>query len=208
MARRPKRTFQQKGKYPIKVKQTGVEGSTKRIEVLIPDTATLQEARDEMELYVDPAPGTFCPCCRRVAANYVRELSADAAALIIWLTINYQHNKRWYHKNDIEKDGWVFRGGDYAKAVFWGLIELQDQTAAGMIIDNTRTSGCWKPTGRGQAFARGLLKVPRKIKLSYQGRFLGYDDPGDLIDIQEALKNKHSYMKLMNIRPMDLAHAI
>ena len=112
---------------------------------------------------------------------------------------------RWYYIREIEKDYPPFRGGDYGKAVFWGLAERRELTPEESAMEDTRTSGVWKPTGRGRAFAEGLLPVPKFVKL-YLNQFLGYGTK--LIKVTDAVHSVHSYNELMNRAPIDMGQAV
>jgi hypothetical protein len=77
------------------------------------------------------------------------------------------------------------------KLVHWGLVvETQEPRPDG------GRAGWWRVTEKGEAFIRHGLKVP-KYALIYDGRFLGYDDPNELIDIKDALTKKFNLEELM-----------
>jgi hypothetical protein len=153
------------------------------------DHTTLSEARGWLRERVDD--GAHCPCCTQFAKVYRRKLnSAMAYALILM----YRHGG--------DEDGWCYvpdllirrtnRGGDEAKARYWGLIE---EPPDAMREDGSTRVGTWRLTADGAAFVRGELKVAKYARV-YDGRCLGLDD-AQLVDITDALGKRFNYRELM-----------
>jgi len=82
--------------------------------------------------------------------------------------------------------------GDWAKLSHWGLIEAKPGPNEGQ----GRTSGFWKITDRGRAFAAGEIEVESHVYL-FDEQCLKLDDK-KMINIRYALGNKFNYIELMN----------
>jgi hypothetical protein len=112
----------------------------------------LDQAKAEFESKLEE--GTTCPCCRRFTKVYKRPLHAGMARFLWWL---------------VRKSGEVRdrseRGGDYAKLLFWGLIEASE------------TRNFFRPTVEGQRFVRGEITVPKYAHV-YDGVLLRKEGPG------------------------------
>lgn len=129
---------------------------------------TLGEARNELREGL--RDGVTCPCCDQMARLYKRQINGAMSSLLIWLARN-QVPGTWTAIADFpliqERRG----GGDFAKFEYWKLLEERapDEGTRG------RTSGKWRITSRGRAFAAGRLELP-KYALVYNGKCLGFED--------------------------------
>lgn len=146
---------------------------------------TIQEAkkylRDNFEEGVD------CPCCGQLVKRWREPLHSSQALWLIYLVRKYEQTRDYVHVKNINPE--KMRGGDYAKLVYWDLIEpmpKQDDPSK-------RASGYWKPTEQGILFAKGLLRV-KKYTLTYDKKLLGFE--GDEISIQDALGKKFDFEEL------------
>jgi hypothetical protein len=142
---------------------------------------TLKQIKDFLHAHIDE--GCKCPACGQEVKKYRRALNAQMAWFLIAL---FRAPKR---------DGWVdirtldVRGGDYAKTLYWGLVELR-----GNIDPTRRTSGLWRLTQKGLLFVHDQVRVPRHA-LVYNGRCLGFSNQD--IGIRQALGQKFDYQRLM-----------
>jgi hypothetical protein len=134
--------------------------------------------------------GVLCPCCGRHVQVYKRHLPTDVARFMVllvraWLKVP-EGRREW-----IDIRHFSFRGGDYAKAIHWGLAALKENTTD----PEKKNCGLWRPTILGTTFVRGQVKIPSHVFL-YLNEVVGHSER--LIDIQEALGKKFNYEELMN----------
>ncbi len=136
------------------------------------------------------AGGVSCPCCGRHIQIYKRHLPTDAARFTVLLV------RTWLRTPEEQRE-WVdirhfsFRGGDYAKAIHWGLAELKENTSD----PEKKNCGLWRPTRLGITFAGGIARVPSHVFL-YLNEVVGHSERR--IDVVEALGKKFNYEELMN----------
>ena len=136
--------------------------------------------------------GQDCALCGQFAKVYRRGLGASIVADVIRI---YRTQK------DLPEGAWVdiatvrgVRGGDYAKAEHWGLLEhaIDDGTSR-------KQSGLWRVTEEGIEFIEGRGRVI-KAQWFYNGEVApgpwSRDEP--LVDVQEALGKKFDFEALMN----------
>lgn len=95
---------------------------------------------------------------------------------------------RKYHKRH-GSDGWAHlndfagpRHGNWARLRWWGLIEPRPMVEGETDKD---VRGWWRLTGRGFAWLRGDVTVPRTA-LIFDGAWIGWKDQADLIGPQEV----------------------
>ena len=159
------------------------------------DNMRLSEAKHYV--FQNRYEGVVCPCCHQFARVYVRRItSAMCRGLIALYQLNRASPAEFIHKNRIGKGlggGEVaFGGGDFAKLVYWGLIEekIKDEAdkAAG------RTSGYWRITDMGNRFVENIATVPETVSL-YSGKIVDISE--DRVSIVQALRNKFNYEELM-----------
>jgi hypothetical protein len=145
--------------------------------------AVLQHLRQQVR---DGAvEGVRCPCCDRLVRAYRRPLGADMARFLILLCRAYLAGPpgEWVDVRAIPA-----RGGDYAKLAHWGLIEQapNDDPAR-------RSSGLWRPTPAGMAFAEGRTREPSHVFL-LDNRRIGAEDA--TVDVYEALGRRFDFAEL------------
>jgi hypothetical protein len=152
------------------------------------DECTIAEAKAWLESR--KFAGAHCPCCEQLAKIYRRKLNSAMARDLIWLV----------RKAATQPEGWVevsligpislHRSRELAKLVYWGLVEPRLIES----VRGARTSGIWRPTSRGIAFANGRIALPKYV-LVYNGEFLGYS-PDGMTTITDALGDNFSYAEL------------
>jgi hypothetical protein len=141
--------------------------------------AWLSEHRDE---------GVHCPGCNQYAKVYRRSVTVGIARVLIAM-----------YRDGGDDAGWVYipslrgieKGGDTAKARYWGLIEeLPERREDGGRV------GWWRLTDQGKAFVRGEVAVPYRARV-YDGHLLELVDDR-MVTIRDALGTAFNYDNLMN----------
>jgi len=162
--------------------------------------ASLEEAR--MWLLGKMDKGAECPCCRQFAKIYRRKLTSSMAYALILICRYYRnvhaphsitewlHVPEWLSKTS--QFGATVRGGDWAKLVYWGLIEPKSGEER---EDGSERVGYYRLTEDGLRFVKGEMRVPR-VALVYNQQLLRMDD-SQVVDIKEALTDKFDYGELM-----------
>ena len=154
---------------------------------------TIEEARQRVQDERRHRDGIVCPCCEQLCKTYRRVLNAQMARFLIWLAkysiqeggYNIEDGGRWV---GIDRFPLIQRrpgGGDFAKLRFWELIEEM-----GNDDSSKRTSGIWRITPLGMAFATGKMRVPAAVFI-YNNKLDGKSDVP--ITIHQALGTKFSY---------------
>lgn len=147
----------------------------------------MSEAREFIKVHAYDTKGTHCPCCKNFVKSYRRPLNHDMARFVIMLVRVFERTGDW-----VDITSFNFRGGDYAKAEFWGLVEHKPNTDD----PEKKESGMWKPTKLGQKVAYKLESIPKYAHLNWNGEFEGHSGPNIFID--QALKKKFNYAELMS----------
>lgn len=169
----------------------------KTVLAALPSTATIEEARNRIDVLV-AAGGGQCPCCDQPIKSYRRKMSYTIAAWLIGLyraaPVGTPVDLNAVHV-ELERMGakTAIRSGDYGKARYWGLIKsVRDPSAKGK---KSGRSGRWVLTSLGEQFVTGVAYVPSyaivKNKL-LQGL------EGDPISIKTALDTHFNYEELMS----------
>lgn len=143
---------------------------------------TLDEAKTYVEQNLDS--GTTCPCCGQTCKLYARSIHTDMAKWLIYLVKEFERTATWV---DVKTS--AVRGGDYAKLVYWGLIERQSDYYRIQSATAGRT-GLWKPTETGVLFARGEISTN---KYAYVFDDTVYRYSAETITIHEALGREFSF---------------
>lgn len=128
------------------------------------------------EVQAGAEAGCRCPACDRLVKSYRRAMNADMARFLILLCREYLAKPP---DTFVDIRTISVRGGDYAKLTHWGLVEQahNDDPAK-------RSSGLWRPTPRGLAFAQGTATEPGHVVL-LDNQVRGFTD--DRVNIWEAL---------------------
>lgn len=148
---------------------------------------SLPEAREYIKKEAYGKKGTRCPCCEKYVKSYKRKFTHDMARFMVLLVWTFERTGNW-----VDITTFNFRGGDYAKVVFWDLVEHKPN------IDDPekKESGMWRPTALGIKFAHKLESIPRNVHLNWKGEFEGTS--GLPIFIDKALQNKFNYTELIS----------
>lgn len=146
--------------------------------------------------------GTDCPCCTRHAKRQIRPLGCGPARWLIEL-VYLSDDGQAVHTGEIIKalKGNNVSGSDATSVLpLYGMIEPAADPQGGINspppskAPKGRTSGFWKPTKLGRAFALDKIKVPAKVVTC-----LGVPEAfeGDPIGIKDALDTKFNYDEIM-----------
>lgn len=143
--------------------------------------------------------GVTCPCCGQFAKVYRRKLSSTMAYALILIDRHFRkvpggwlHVPSYLTKNVPDKCGATYRGGDWAKMAYWGLIEEKDEPRE----DGCKHAGWWSITDLGQQFVRNQVRIPSHVLL-YDQRLLSLDRT-TMIGIKDALGDRFNYDELMD----------
>ena len=183
-------------------KQATAENPMKEGSILNTDGSngySLREAKIWLEERVN-AEGAICPCCNQFAKIYKRTINSSMAYALILI------ERQFAKGQDLEPEGWLHvptfltrvkagvagRGGDWAKLVYWGILEKR----VALRDDGSARVGHYKLPPLGVEFVHGKTSVP-KFAHVYNGKALKLS--GKDIFIQEALSksNKFNYNELM-----------
>lgn len=137
--------------------------------------------------------GVECPCCKQHVQIYTRPLTSSmVVALIIFYQSKNVDADDFGHAEDILKESKANSSirGDFPKLRFWGLIEPK----SGEKNDGNKNNGLYKVTEKGEQFVQKLITVPATATI-YNNTCIGFSEKQ--INIEEALKNKFNYNKLM-----------
>lgn len=124
----------------------------------------LKQARKLVEELRQQKNGGQCPCCDQVVKNYQRAFNKEMARFLIALARGHEEGAEAVHAGDCG-----FRGGDYAKVMYWSLAENLPSDMA-----HKNRSGMWVLTEKGVQFLRGDITIP-KYAVMFNRKFLRYD---------------------------------
>lgn len=149
-------------------------------------TDSIQDLKDYLHEHWEE--GVRCGGCDQLVKLYKRTIYGIMVYSLIQL---YKLPRGEYHHiGKLVKAG-VAGGGDFAKLVYWGLVEEEPKDPENK---EKRTSGMWKITPTGVAFVENRQTVPRYARV-YDSRFLGLI--GDQIGVKDVIGKKFNYEDLM-----------
>lgn len=132
--------------------------------------------------------GCECPACGQFVRQYRRRIgSPQCRGLILLYSIHTKRETEWVHIREIVKE--VNVHGDFAKMVYWNLIEEKPNTDK-----DKKSSGLWKITDLGKKFVKNEIKIPSHA-LVYNGKCNGMSETQT--DIIESLGKTFNYNELM-----------
>ena len=132
--------------------------------------------------------GAICPCCGQLVKAYWRSMNSTMARFLIKLVRIYEKTGTWVNVRK-RADFAKLRGGDYAYLKHWGFIEAMDNDD-----DSKRSSGLWKPTEAGIAFAK-KESLANKSVLLYNNKIVEWSR--EHVNIEGALGRRFNYTALM-----------
>ena len=157
-----------------------------------PSGPTLAEAKAQVE--AGRAEGIECPCCGQFARTYRRKLPGTSAVVMIAM----------HQSKQADRDGFIFmpdlltrvgrraerQGGDWAKAVHWGMIRQHP----GERPDGSKRNGWWKLTEVGRAFVTDAIAV-QKYAVVFDNQCLGLE--GERVRVRDVLGTRFNYEELL-----------
>jgi hypothetical protein len=146
---------------------------------------TLKRARTIFSYLVRSGEAVECPACERPDRLYSRAMTGTMARAMIAL---WRKSGDGYAKMTDVLHGADIRGGDYAKAKHWGLIE-QAALAPGQNM-----SGQWRLTPAGVDFVLGATQV-RSHAVVWRDNVTEFG--GELVWIRDVLGVDFDYDELM-----------
>ena len=133
-------------------------------------------------------PHGSCPCCGGRTKLYRRKMNSGMAAALCWLVAN--HGREYAHVAQ-GAGNIVLRNRDYSKLELWGFIEQKPNEGGAK-----RTSGVWRATPEGEAFAMRETTAPSHAYVRSPGNVLeGFETTQTTI--VEALGEHFHYQELM-----------
>ena len=105
--------------------------------------------------------GSFCPCCGKWGKVYKRKLDQHLALCLKWISRQGDEDG-WV---DVQNKGprWMLKSKTYPLLEHWQMIESQ-----------SKRSGVWRVTLRGQDFLAGHTSVPAAVHI-YDNRVWGFE---------------------------------
>lgn len=155
--------------------------------------------------------GVSCPCCGQFVKVYKRRLNTALAHALLLISKRQPRSEEevWFHVPTFlssQTSTSTIRGGDWAKLVYWGLIESMPADRK----DGSNRSGYYRITTKGIQFAADKITLP-KYAYVYNQTLLGFSDgdtyPKESTTIKEALGAKFNYAELMGNTPMAVIEA-
>lgn len=153
-------------------------------------STTIKDARAYIDSQISIGKAAKCPCCTQTVKIYKRKIYSTMAIGLIELYKMNRVNPGYHHISAIEsmrKSG----GGDFAKMVYWGLIDEMPQDQA---PEGQRTTGYWQITELGKAFVEERLTVNEYMHI-FNRKVI--TTSGHKIGIQDALGDEFNYTELM-----------
>jgi len=152
-----------------------------------PPTLIVREVQERLREQI--TEGTRCPCCRQHVKLYCRKLNTTMARGLLWLCGESGPKLHWVDCSDKAPRWLVSKGGTLATLAHWQLIEgLENEDK------KKRSSGIWRPTERGWAFAHDQIAVASHVFL-YNNRAVAFSE--EVIRIIHALGDGFDYEQLM-----------
>ncbi len=147
---------------------------------------TLNEMRDNWSVVI-AKDGGYCPCCDRWGKIYRRGLNSSMARQLIWLVHAPDRGDGWTHVPS-SAPAWMLRTHQMPTLHLWGLVTCAPS------MTKLASSGLWKPTEKGIAFALNHISVQKYVYV-YNNAVM--DREGEEIRITDALGNKYNYQDIM-----------
>jgi len=149
---------------------------------------TLEQAKQQLRENWEK--GLPCPCCTQFVKLYKRPIYGVLIYSLIKLHKLTEQKEDYYHITELtpEKSS---GGGDFAKLLYWELIEEKPQDER---TKEKRTSGYWKITEKGKLFVKNELAILSHVML-FDGKCYGFT--GKEVTAKEVLGSKFNYEELM-----------
>jgi hypothetical protein len=128
--------------------------------------------------------GVVCPCCEQHVKVYRRTMTSAMAYTALVLYKVSGPGQFVNVPKVLNGHGSVAAGGDYAKLVYWGLLE------------GGSAPGEYRVTVRGRDFVECRIAVPKAVYV-YNGIPIR-EDSSENVTIVDAMGAKYSYDSLMS----------
>ena len=151
------------------------------------EPTVLETMRDHWKVAIE-GDGGDCPCCERWGKVYRRGLNASMARALMWLVHQEDRGDSWIHVPS-SAPSWMLRSQQLPTLHLWGLVEGFSSGDSKL-----QSSGLWKPTQLGVAFANNRATVQKYV---YVYNNMVRDTDGDQIFIGDALGSKYNYEEIM-----------
>jgi len=151
------------------------------------EPTTLETMRDLWKVAIE-GDGAHCLCCDRWGKVYRRNLNASMARALMWLVNQEDRGDGWVHVPS-SAPPWMLRSHQLPTLQLWGLVEGFSSGDSKL-----QSSGLWKPTQLGVAFANNRATVQKYV---YVYNNMVRDTEGDQIFIGDALGSKYNYEEIM-----------
>ncbi len=123
--------------------------------------------------------GHVCPHCTQLAKIYRRNITrpmAEGLVKLSQLPSGFHHYKQFKEGTD----------GDFAKLLYWGLIEPAPNDRVVPSSATKRNNGFWAITQLGIDFVLGIAKVPMYARV-YNAKLLGL--VGEQVGIADCMED-------------------
>lgn len=169
----------------------------KGVNLDLPDTMTLREARDALRAVI--RKGARCPCCRRWARVNPYTIGHTATRALIVLVRLFEKHQRWIRSKEIAafiagvpvEKLLACTGDGLTKLSHWELVEAKPNTDD----ETKRDSGFWRPTQKAVEFVYGRIRLPRWAEV-YDNRLLRLNAT-ETVSVTDTLGTTFNYAELM-----------
>jgi len=121
---------------------------------------TVRDARRLVYKEMFSKGGIQCPVCDKNAIVAKRSMVSSAVKALLRLVVLYKHNKNFYSLSEINVVSSDRGGGNFSALKHWGMIEKMENTDS-----SKRSSGYYKPTEKGIAFASNEIPVLKYVRV-------------------------------------------
>lgn len=151
---------------------------------------TIGDGRAYLNSQLERGKAAKCPCCTQTVKVYKRRLNAGMTHALI--VLYKEGTDEYVHMGDLLTSQKINAGNtEYSKLAYWGLIE---EMPKGKEVTAKRTSGFWKITAMGKAFAEDRLKVAEYVRV-FNKKPLSMG--GDKVGVRDTLGKGFDYKELM-----------
>lgn len=158
--------------------------------VFVTRDVTLAEEKARVEEARWTKEGTCCGACGHYVKVYKRRLNGSMAKGLLWLAQASGDERAWVQVSS-SAPRWMIATNQWTVLQHWGLVERRPKVIG---QESRRTSGVWRPTEKGVAFAKNQIGVPLYVVLYNNERL---DHVGPDVCIREALPKGFDYAELM-----------
>lgn len=133
---------------------------TEQVEMFESESVWLAKMRSTWNKSIE-GEGAFCPCCGKWGKVYKIKLSQHLALCLRWIAINGDEDGWVDVQNKAPR--WMLKSKTYPLLEHWGLIDSQ-----------SKRSGVWRATLKGQDFINGANAMPSAVHI-YDNKVWGFE---------------------------------